>query len=380
MAWGMKDVRQRRMEFVVAAIRREKPLAQLCREFEVSRPTGYLWVKRYGEQGIAGLEEHSRRPHQSPRQTVDSQQQRVIELRRQRPDWEARKISKVLEQEGLGLPASTVHRIFLRHNLVREQDRHPAAVKRFAREAPNQLWQMDFKGPKGWDEPLGPLSVLDDHSRYVTVLQRTGSTRAEAVQEALEAGFDECGVPEAMLMDHGTPWCNAQGYRGWTKLTVWLMNQDIELHFSGVGHPQTQGKVERFHGAMARALLRRGTPQAKARQQWLEEFRHEHNHLRPHEALQMRTPAQLWEKSPRRYRPNPPEWTYSQDTQIVEVDRSGSIRLDGRRWHLTQTLVGRPVGVTVVGERFWVHYRRTLIAELDPRQSRSTAVDRDWRS
>jgi transposase InsO family protein len=273
-----------------------------------------------------------------------------------------------------------VHRIFLRHNLVREQDRHPAAVKRFAREAPNQLWQMDFKGPKGWDEPLGPLSVLDDHSRYVTVLQRTGSTRAEAVQEALEAGFDECGVPEAMLMDHGTPWCNAQGYRGWTKLTVWLMNQDIELHFSGVGHPQTQGKVERFHGAMARALLRRGTPQAKARQQWLEEFRHEHNHLRPHEALQMRTPAQLWEKSPRRYRPNPPEWTYSHDTQIVEVDRSGSIRLDGRRWHLTQTLVGRPVGVTVVGERFWVHYRRTLIAELDPRQSRSTAVDRDWRS
>jgi len=377
MAWGMKDIGEQRVRFVVAVSRREKPLAQLCREFEISRPTGYVWSKRYREQGIAGLEEHSRRPQHSPRQTAEALAQRVVELRKRWPDWGARKISMVLEQEGVKLPASTVHRIFLRHRLVREQDRHAVAVKRFEREAPNQLWQMDFKGPKGWDEPVGPLSVLDDHSRYVALLQRTGSTQAEGVQRALERAFCECGVPQEMLMDHGTPWCNGQGYRGWSKLTVWLMNQDIALHFSGLRHPQTQGKVERFHGSMVAALLRRGTPHGEYRQAWLDQFRYEHNYLRPHEALKMKTPAQLWQKSDRQYQPRPVPWIYPAGTEMAEVDRSGSIRIDGRRWFLTQTLVDQQVGVTAVGQRFLVHYRRTLIAEIDPLQSRSTAVDRD---
>jgi transposase InsO family protein len=377
MAWGMKDISEQRVQFVVAASRREKPLAQLCREFAVSRPTGYVWVKRYQEQGIAGLKEQSRRPQYSPRRTAESLEQRVLELRRRWPDWGARKISFLLEQEGVKLPASTVHRILLRHHLVREQDRHGAAVKRFERAAPNQLWQMDFKGPKGWNEPVGPLSVLDDHSRYVALLHRTGSTQAKGVQEALEKAFCECGVPDEMLMDHGTPWCNGQGYRGWSKLTVWLMNQDIGLHWSGVRHPQTQGKVERFHGSMVAALLRRGTPKEEQRQAWLDQFRYEHNHLRPHEALQMRTPAQLWQKSPKQYQLRPAEWIYPSGTELAEVDRSGSIRINGRRWYLTQTLVEQQVGVTAVEQRFLVHYRRTLIAEIDPQQSRSMTVDRD---
>lgn len=377
MAWGMKDIGEQRVQFVVAASRGEKPLAQLCREFEVSRPTGYVWVKRYREQGIAGLAEHSRRPQHSPRQTGEALEQRVIEMRKRWPDWGARKISVLLQQEGVRLPASTVHRIFLRHHLVREQDRHDAAVKRFEREAPNQLWQMDFKGPKGWHEPVGPLSVLDDHSRYVALLQRTGSTQAEGVQRALEKAFCECGVPEEMLMDHGTPWCNGQGYRGWSKLTVWLMNQNISLHFSGLRHPQTQGKVERFHGSMVAALLRRGTPGEEHRQAWLDQFRYEHNYLRPHEALEMKTPAQLWQKSGRQYQLRPAQWIYPAGTEVLEVDRSGSIRMEGRRWYLTQTLVGQPVGVTAVEQRFLVHYRRTLIAEIDPLKFRSTAVDRN---
>jgi transposase InsO family protein len=377
MAWGMKDVGEQKVRFVVTASRKEKTLTQLCREFEISRPTGYMWMKRYREQGIAGLAEHSRRPRHSPRQTAEVLEQRVIEMRSRWPDWGARKISILLEQEGVRLPASTVHRIFLRHHLVREQDRHGAAVKRFEREAPNQLWQMDFKGPKGWDEAVGPLSVLDDHSRYVALLERTGSTQAEGVQRALERAFCECGVPEEMLMDHGTPWCNGQGYRGWSKLTVWLMNQDIGLHFSGLRHPQTQGKVERFHGSMVAALLRRGTPEAQHRQAWLDQFRYEHNYLRPHEALQMKTPAQLWHKSGKQYQFHPAQWFYPAGTEVAEVDRSGSIRIDGRRWYLTQTLVGQIVGVTAVGQRFLVHYRRTLIAEIDPLQFRATAVARN---
>ena len=160
MAWRTRDVDEQRMRFVVAASRREKSLTELCAEFEISRPTAYCWLKRYQERGIAGMQEANRRPHHSPERTPAGLEQRVVELRRRRPDWGARKIRHLLRQEGIELPASTIHRIFLRHQLVRDWDRQPMALRRFERAQPNQLWQMDFKGPKGWDQPVGPLSVL----------------------------------------------------------------------------------------------------------------------------------------------------------------------------------------------------------------------------
>ncbi|MGA1986328.1 MAG: DDE-type integrase/transposase/recombinase [Candidatus Sulfotelmatobacter sp.] len=108
------------------------------------------------------------------------------------------------------MPRNTIHRILLRHDLVREEERHSPAVQRFERDQPNQLWQMDFKGPKGWPQPVGPLSVLDDHSRYLIALAANGSTRREPVQHQLEEAFQRCGVPDGMLMDHGTPWWNTR--------------------------------------------------------------------------------------------------------------------------------------------------------------------------
>jgi transposase InsO family protein len=163
-------------------------------------------------------------------------------------------------REGLAVPRMTVHRVLLRHGLVREEDRQQQATRRFEREQPNQLWQMDFKSPKGWGKPVGPLSILDDASRYMIALDGTWSTRSELVRERLEAAFVHCGVPEAMLMDHGIPWWNQNAVGGWTQLTVWLMKQGVRLYFCGVRHPQTQGKVERFHGALEMARRRRGLP------------------------------------------------------------------------------------------------------------------------
>src|SRR5882762_2360034 len=245
-------------------------------------------LKRYQEGGIAGMQEVSRRPHHSPERTPAEVEQRVVELRRQRPDWGARKIRHLLGKEGIALPASTIHRIFLRQQLVRDWDRQPMALRRFERAQPNQLWQMDFKGPKGWDQAVGPLSVLDDHSRYALALENTGSTQARGVQAVLERVFRASGVPEEMLMDHGTPWFNTQGRMGWSQFTVWLMDQDVSLRFSGYQHPQTQGKVERFHRSLTAALLRRGTPEDSERQNWLNDFRQEYNCVRPHEALEMK--------------------------------------------------------------------------------------------
>ena len=370
MAWRTQNVEEQRMRFVVAASRREKSLTELCAEFEISRPTGYGWLKRYQAHGIAGMQEASRRPRHSPARTEAGLEQRVVELRWQRPDWGARKIRHLLGKEGIELPASTIHRIFLRHHLVRDWDRQPLALRRFERAEPNQLWQMDFKGPKGWDQVVGPLSVLDDHSRYALALENTGSTQARGVQAVLERVFRESGVPEEMLMDHGTPWFNTQGRMGWSQFTVWLMDQDVSLRFSGYQHPQTQGKVERFHRSLTAALLRRGTPQDSERQNWLNDFRQEYNHVRPHEALQMKTPDQVWHKSLRTFRESQSAWQYPQGSEVKEVDRNGQFRLHRHRHYITKALAGKEVGLLEVEHRILVFYRRTLICELDPMQPR----------
>jgi transposase InsO family protein len=374
MPWKTMDVREQRVQFVVAAARGEKSFSALCREFGVTRPTGYVWLRRYQQAGLAGIAERSRRPQRSPRVTASGIQQRVIGLRQQYPDWGARKLRELLEAEGICLPRSTVHRILLRHNLVAGADRQEQALKRFERARPNELWQMDFKSPKGWNAPIGPLSVLDDHSRYVILLQMTGSTRAELVREQLETAFTSNGVPEGMLMDHGIPWWSATAATGATELSVWLMKQGIQLHWSGIRHPQTQGKVERFHGELERALRRRGW-QGKPRQLWLDEFRWEHNQVRPHEALGMRTPASVWEPSLRRYELQP-RWEYAAGAHVRRLDGDGKLNAYGRNWNIAQSLRREWVQLVRLQERVLVYYCRTLIRELDLATQHSTSVER----
>ena len=370
------DVQQQRVEFVVAARRREKSFTALCQEFGISRPTGCLWVQRYQQQGVAGIAERSRRPTNSPRQTAREVEDKVVAMRQRYPDWGARKLRIMLQDEGVRLTRSTIHRILVRHDLLHPADRHRPAVERFERAQPNELWQMDFKSPKGWNAPAGPLSVIDDHSRYVIVLQALGSTRAELVREQLESAFAGCGVPQAMLMDHGTPWWSWAGPQAApTGLALWLMKQGIGLHWSGIRHPQTQGKVERFHGEMERALQRRGW-QGKPCQLWLDEFRWEHNQLRPHEALDMRTPASRWQPSSRAYDPCPPRWEYPEGSWVLQVDCQGKLDLAGKKRVIGRALRGERVRLLDVGHRLQVYYCNTLIRELDLEIQRSTMVER----
>ena len=375
MAWKTMDVKEQRVQFVVAASRQEKPFIQLCQEFGISRPTGMLWRERYQQSGLAGIAERSRRPQRSPRQTSGELEQRVVEVRRRYPDWGARKLQVLLARERVELTRSTIHRILLRHDLIRESQRHRQALQRFERGTPNELWQMDFKSPKGWNAPIGPLSVLDDHSRYLLVLRATWSTRAELVREQLENAFVSYGVPQAMLMDHGIPWWSTLAPGGMTGLTLWLMKQGIELHWSGMRHPQTQGKVERFHGELERALQARGAPR-KEPQAWLDEFRWEHNHVRPHEALGMETPAQHWQKSERRYDPQPARWEYPSGARVRKVDSSGKLRAWDHNWKISKALCGEWVQLERIGDRVMVYYCRTLVRELDLGSQRATAVAR----
>jgi transposase InsO family protein len=233
MSWRRTEVRDQRIELVVRANRGES-LSALCREYGITRPTGYVWLRRFREQGVAGVEERSRRPHVSPSQTRPEWEERIVALRRQRPDWGARKLAVLLEHDGIRLPVITVHRVLLRHGLVLDRERRRQATGRFERERPNELWQMDFKGQKDSGAAIGPLSVLDDHSRYLVALEQTGTTRGEAVRECLEGVFHRNGLPEAMLMDHGVPWWSARAASGWTQLLVWLMKQGVRCRFSAI--------------------------------------------------------------------------------------------------------------------------------------------------
>lgn len=368
------DVREQRVSFVVTASRGERSLTALCQEFGVSRPTGYLWLARYRAEGLAGIAERSRRPARSPGRTVREVEARVVALRERYPDWGARKLQVLLRRQGVELARSTIHRIVLRYGLVRAYEHDRLAPQRFERDTPNELWQMDFKAPLCPAERVGPLSVLDDHSRYVVALRRVADNRGEGVRECLQGAFGECGMPQGMLMDHGIPWWSARAPHGYTKLSLWLMQQGIALHWGRIRHPQTQGKVERFHGELQRALERR-PPQGDL-QQWLDDFRWEHNHLRPHEALGLQTPATRWRRSERRYDPHPRAWEYPAGSWVLKVDATGKITVKGENWRISRALSGERVQLVKMDERVLVYYCRTLVRELDLGSQRSILVDR----
>ena len=254
------------------------------------------------------------------------------------------------------------------------RDRFGEIVQRFERATPNELWQMDFKGPAGFNTGVatGPLSILDDHSRFLLALEHLGSTRMCGVQRTLERTFVEAGVPEAMLIDHGTPWWNAASPWGLSELAVWIIRQGVRLRFSGIRHPQTQGKVERMHGALQRAVRYRR--QNLYQQAWLDEFRHEYNYLRPHEGIGMATPATRWRASTKPFQAEPPEWEYEAPQIVVRLAGEGQLCWRGRRFEISNALRHQQVGIEQIGERAIVSFCRTPVRELDLRTGRSFPI------
>jgi transposase InsO family protein len=378
--WREASVIEERTQFVVLASKRDKPVTELCREFGISRQTGYTWMARYRTGGVSQMMDRSRRPLKSPGRTATEIEQAVIEVRRQCPDWGAPKLRKVVfdqHPEWNSVSVRTVHRILDRHQLIAAADRHRPAVTRFERGAPNELWQMDFKGPQGFntDKPVGPLSMLDDHSRFLIDLYQLGSTKMAGVRSRLEQAFEVAGVPEAILIDHGTPWWNPINPWGITELSVWMMQQGIRLLYSAFRHPETQGKVERMHGSLQRAVwYRKANPDD---QQWLDSFRHEYNHSRPHEALDMAAPADRWHPSPRTWQRQIRDWDYAESMQVVRLAGEGQLGWRNRRWEISNALRGQVVGIEIVGARAIVYFCNTPIRELDLETGTSVHIPAD---
>ncbi len=379
MPWKETEVAGERIEFVVRALSDSGNFSALCRDFGVSRKTGYKWLRRFEEVGsLSRLSERSRRPHRSPGRTPEAIELRVEALR-QRYGWGSKKLQWLLSEEGLELPRITIDRILKRRGLVSRDRAAKPAHQRFERRRPNELWQMDFKGEyrrhgRPW---VHPLSLLDDHSRYCLGLYALRHPDHESVRSQLVRTFERYGLPEAMLVDHGTPWWSPANGHGLTRLSVFLIQQDIRLIYSGFRHPQTQGKVERFHRTLGEGMERRGVLSTlEAYQRAFDGFRQEYNEIRPHEALGMERPAMRYSPSRRGYRPNPPEWEYPPGADVRRLNTAGFLRYASRRHFVCEALAERRVWCQPFQNRLLVTYRSLQIREIDLETGRTTAVVR----
>jgi transposase InsO family protein len=367
MGWRRMDVDEQRIQFVIRATSGQERFSALCREFGISRPTGYLWRRRYEQtHSLTTLAERSRRPHGSPTQTVAWKEKRVVALRQQ-TGWGAKKLQVILRgEEGVTLPVRTIHRILERRGLIREEV-HGPALTRFERSAPNELWQMDSKGKyplrKG---ECHPLSILDDHSRFAVGLYALSALTTEQAYPCLVETFQRYGLPEAMLMDRGALWWSASNRWGLTWLSVRLIEQGIRLLYGRVCHPQTQGKVERFHRTLGGEMRHRGVPEQI--EEWrpaLAEFRQTYNERRPHEALGMQRPADRYQPSPRAYQERPAEWEYPEGSEVVRLNTQGSWVEGRQRWFVCKALANQRVRIERFDGKLLVSYRHMYIREMD---------------
>jgi hypothetical protein len=235
---------------------------------------------------------------------------------------------------------------------------------------------MDFKGEFDvGGRKCYPLALVDDHSRYLLALAPLRSEHGSAVQGVLIDCMERIGVPESILVDHGTPWWSSTNGHGLTRLAVFLIRQGVKLRYSGISHPQTQGKVERFNRTLGDWLEHHGWPDTLSScVRAFEKFRLEYNEVRPHESLGLETPSTRYAPSPRAYQPIPKPWDYPPGTNVCRLAGNGCLRLSGRSYFVCHALADRRVRWERFGNRILVSYRHMLIREIDTVTARSSSV------
>jgi transposase InsO family protein len=348
MPWQEVSIMDQRVEFVALMRAAGANRSELCRRFGISAKTGYKWLGRAAQGRGDWSADRSRRPHESPWRSAAALEAAVLRVRDRHPMWGARKIRRCLEDDGLMVPAaSTVHAILVRHDRVSPPVR-AAAHCRFEHPAPNLLWQMDFKGrfalpDRRW---CHPLTMVDDHSRYALCLQACSNEQGPTVRGHLERTFRRYGLPDAILVDNGSPWGDGPA-QGWTKLGVWLLKLGVEILHSRPYHPQTRGKNERFHRTLkaevlAMEILRNFAEVQAAFDRW----RLIYNHQRPHQALGLEVPASRYRSSPRSMPGKLPEPEYQASDVLRTVGATkGYISFRGRPRRVPDAFQGERVAV-----------------------------------
>jgi len=337
-------------------------MTDVCREFGISRKTGYKIYQRYQKLGLEALSDRSRRPVRYANQLPPQIEGLIVNLKRQKPHWGARKIRELLVRRldgDIRIPAkSTVHAVLHRHGLVTAlgRCRHRATgTPLSAGTMPNDLWCVDYKGEfkLGNGRYCYPLTVSDHASRFVLLCEALESTREDPAISAFEQLFAERGLPQAIRSDNGVPFASPNALFNLSKLSVWWLRLGVSIERIRPGHPQQNGRHERMHLTLKKEATRPPGMNCLQQQARFDAFVHEFNVERPHEALAMKCPAELYSASPRPYR-GLPELTYPLHDRDVLVTACGRICMHRKRVNISTVLAGQRLGIKEVDDGIWI--------------------------
>jgi transposase InsO family protein len=348
MPFKGETVEMKREDFVKEVEAKANTKAALCRKYGISRPTGYLWLKRYRDGET--MSDRSHRPFHTANKTAETMEEKIVAMRKQEPAIGAVKIGRRLKNEGnTDVPCgSTINAILHRNKLITKEASEAATpYQRFEKETPNEMWQCDFKGHYGLGDGnrCHPLAVIDDHSRFCLCADAKENEQLPGVKESFERMFMTYGLPNILLCDNGNPWGASQS-GGITKFDAWMMDLGILPIHIRARHPQTQGKIEKFNSSFTQERLNFYIPtdMNDAQRQRLE-YRDFYNNERPHHALKLDTPAQHYAPSDREYPDKITPWEYEDGVEPRNIKSTGYITYKGQGYFLSEGLGGLTVAV-----------------------------------
>jgi transposase InsO family protein len=350
-----------RMRFVIR-LKDGESMASLCREFGISRKTGYKILDRYEQCGVEGLSDRARRPHRYANQLPAPVEAAIVAAKKEKPYWGARKIHERLLRRlpsEVKVPArSTIHAILDRHGLVARAGRARTRAEGTPLSAglnPNDLWCTDYKGEfqRGNKRYCYPLTVTDYASRYLLLCEAMESNQEQPAFLAFERLFRERGLPQAIRSDNGVPFASPNGLFNLSKLSVWWLRLGISIERIRPGHPQQNGRHERMHLTLKKEATRPAGANILQQQTKFDAFVDEFNGERPHEALDMKCPAEVYTASVRPYQGIPDPYYPFHDKTIV-VTNCGRLCLYRKKINLSISLAGQAVGVKEVEDGIWL--------------------------
>jgi transposase InsO family protein len=361
MPWKASSVMEERLRFVARVLDGEA-MTDVCREFGISRKTGYKIFDRYREHGLEALSDRSRRPVRYANQLPQQLESFIVNSKRNKPYWGARKIRDLLVRRLAGdvrVPArSTIHAVLDRHGLVkragRKRDR-ATGTPLSAGSVPNDLWYADYKGEfrLGNASWCYPLTVTDHASRFLLLCEALESTREELAFTAFERLFAERGLPSAIRSDNGVPFASPNALFNLSKLSVWWLRLGIAIERIKPGKPQQNGRHERMHLTLKKETTRPSGMNSLQQQAKFDAFVHEFNNERPHEALNMKYPAEIYTPSPRAYN-GLPELGYPFHDRTILVTACGRICLHRKKINISTVLAGQTLGIKEIDEGIWL--------------------------
>src|SRR6204780_878612 len=360
MAGGECHKMDERLRFVARLLDGEK-MAVLCREFEISRKTGYKIYSRYKDCGVQGLTDRSRRPYRHARQLPFQIEKAILQLKREHPTWGAPKIRERLRRQHseVQCPAiSTVHAILDRNGLVKRRRRRvykPEGTPLSYPHLPNDLWCADYKGEFMLADRryCYPLTITDAASRYLLSCEALSSTKAQYAFTVFERVFKDFGLPKAIRTDNGAPFASANSLFGLTRLSVWWLRLGIDIERIKPGNPQQNGRHERMHLTLKQEATKPPGKNFLQQQAKFDAFIHDYNHERPHQALNMQYPAELYTPSPRAYTALP-ELSYPFHDMTIPVTQCGRLCFGRRKINLSGVFAGQNVGVKEIADHVWL--------------------------